>query len=425
MTTRRHALRTFGAVALGTGVLGTVGACGSGSDASGGTADGPVTLVLSNSQWLDALRGEKLWAAVKKFEDSHPDITLEQEAIASADYTSKITTEMGAGQGPDIVIAQEALFYQLADAGLLVEVDDEVTDGVELNTTADNGVLDDVRYGIAWQRAVYAMIYDKTLVDRAGAAVPTTVEELIASAQGVQAATGAVGFTGRHLIADFSGWMMDFQNWAYGHGVEWVDADGELTIDTPEAAAAFAAFKSVYDAAVMPIGDDMPTQRNRFKEGQVGFSIDNSGGTLNIGNGGALQAAELYSAPLPFQNPGAHQQIYLGISTHSEHAAAANTFLTWLLSEEGQQSLRLASGPDALATDVPVDPDFAAANPWAPTFADLAANSRSTLIPGYEASTDQIMRPVMEALERVLVSGADPATELAVAQSEVDALNLS
>jgi len=423
MPTRRTTLQAFGAAAVGAGVLGSVGACGS-DDVSGGTADGKVTLVISNSQWVDALRGENLWNAVKKFEATNPDITLEQEAIPSADYANKITTEMGAGQGPDIVIAQEGLFYQLADAGLIVAQDESVVDGVELNATADNGVIDGDRYGIAWQRAVYALIYNNALLEQAGVTAPTTVAELIAAAQAVQAA-GAVGFTERHQIADYSGWFMDFQNWAYGHGVDWVDSAGALTIDTPEAVAAFTAFKQVYDAGIVPIGDDMPTQRNRFKEGQVGFSIDNSGGTLNIGTGGALAAADLFSAALPFENSGAHQQLFLGVSTHSENADAAVEFLTWLVGTEGQQALREASGPDALATDVPITAEFAAANPWAQTFADLAENSRSTLIPGYEVETDQIMRPVMEALERVIVSDADPAAELATAQSEVDALGLS
>ena len=94
-------------------------------------------------------------------------------------------------------------------------------------------------------------------------------------------------------------------------------------------------------------------------------------------------------------------------------------FLAWLVGPEGQQALREASGPDALATDVPVTEAFRSANPWADTFAQLAVNSRSALIPGYEVKTAQIMRFVMQAVEKVLIGGADPKVALAEAQRQV------
>lgn len=380
----------------------------------------PVTLVISNSQWVDALRGKALWNALLEYRKVAPHVTLEQEAIPSAEYDNKITTEFGAGQGPDIAIMQEGLFYSIADAGFLSDVGRAVEGVGNLNRTNENGVVGGKRLGIAWQRAAYALIYNKPLLDAAGAKPPATVEELIAAARAVTAATGAIGFTARHQVADLGGWFMDFQNWAYGYGANWVEGRGRITVDTPEAVAATTAFKRVYDAKIIPIGDNMPTQRTRFKEKRVGFSIDNSGGTLNIASGGALPAADLYAAPMPFPNPGAHQQIFLAVNAKSRKQQAAIEFLRWLVSPVGQQALRNASGPDTLATDVPVTAEFQAANPWAQTFATLAVNSRSTLIPGHEVDTLPIMRFVMEALERVLIANADPGAALAEAQKQID-----
>lgn len=382
-------------------------------------AQEPVTLVIANSQWLDALRGDSLWGVLKEYETEAPNVRLEALGVPSKDYGDRMMTEFGAGMGPDIAILQEGVFFALADAGLLVDVG-EAVEGVELNATKDNGILDGVTLGVPWQRAVYALIYNADLVERAGVTPPTTVSELIASAQGVQAETGAIGFTSRHQISDFSGFYMDFQNWAYGYGVDWVDGDGNLTINTPEAAEAIAAFKQVYDARIIPIGDDMPTQRTRFKETQVGFSIDNSGGTLNIASGGAMDSGLIESMPLPFPHPGAHQQIYVAVNANSKHPDEAMAFLKWLVTPEAQAALRKASGPDALATDVPLDEAFVADNPWAPVFAELATDSRSVLIPGYEVETTQIMRPVMEAVEEVLVTGIAPEDALAKAQGRID-----
>ncbi len=349
-----------------------------------------------------------------------PEVTLVQEAIPSAEFDNKITTEFGAGQGPDIAMMQEGLFYTIADAGFLVDVSKAIDGVTTLNGTNANGVVDGKRLGIAWQRAVYALIYNKPLVDAGHAKVPTTVEELITSAREVTAATGAIGFAARHQMADLSGWFMDFQNWAYGYGTSWVDAKGKLTINTPEAQTAVAAFKTMYDAKIIPLGDDFPTQRTRFKEKRIAFSIDNSGGTLNIASGGALASTDLYAAPLPFPHPGAHQQIFVGVNAQSRNQKAAIDFLTWMVSRDGQQALRNASGPDTLATDVPITAAFRADNPWADTFATLAVHSRSTLIPGHETDTVPIMRIVMEAVERVMIGGADPKAALAEAQRQVD-----
>lgn len=385
---------------------------------SASSSEDEITLVIANSQWLDALRGENLWNAVKKFEDSHPGIVLEQEAIPSADIDTKLTTEFGAGEGPDIVIVQEGLFYTLQDAGFLAPVGSALDGITGLNATNDGGVIDGDVYGLAWQRAVYALIYNTDLIESAGASVPTTVDELIAGGQLV-ADTGATGYTGRTSITDFNGWFMDLQNWVYGYGGGWSDG-AELTIDTPENLAAIEAFAKLYDAELIPAGEDMPTQRTRFKEATVGYSIDNSGGTLNIATGGTIPSTSVGAAALPFPEPGAYQQLFVGVSGKSDNAEAAEEFITWLAGSEGQAALREASGPDTLATDVPLVDEFVAANPWATTFAELAPNAHSTLIEGYEVQTPQIMRIVMEAVERVLAADADPAEELAAAQHAID-----
>lgn len=379
----------------------------------------PVKLVISNSQWVDALRGKNLWNAMLEYNKVAPDVVLEQLAIPSAEYNDKIITEMGAGLGPDLIVAQDGLFYTLADAGFLSDLEPALAQTENLNSTNEAGVIDGTRYGLAWQRAVYAMIYNKPLLEKAGAKVPTTVPELIEAAKLVKA-TGAIGYTSRHQIADFSGWFMDFQNWIYGFGVTWLDDAGKIKVDTPEMAAALAAFRDAYAAEIMPVGDNMPTMRTRFKEGGVGFSIDNSGGTLNIASGGTLAGTDLYAAPLPFAGKGAHQQLFIAVNAKSKQSEEAQKFVSWLASPDGQKALRAASGPDTLATDVPLLDDFVAANPWAPTFAELAKTSHSTLLPKHEVQTLHLARPVMEALEKVIVNGADPAAALAEAQKTID-----
>jgi multiple sugar transport system substrate-binding protein len=381
-------------------------------------AQGKTQLVIANSQWLDALRGDNLWAAMKEYEKVNPNVELVQEAVPSNDMPNRMMTEMGAGQGPDITIPQDETFFALAGAGFLLPLDSVVASAKGLNHTNDAAKIDGVQLGIAWQRAPYALIYNKKLLEKAGAKVPTTVDELIEQAKKVSEATGAIGFTGRHSMNEFVTWFKDYQNWAYGYGVNWVDGAGDFTIDTPEAAAAVDAFAKVYNAGIMPIGDQMTTQRMRFQEGQVAFSIDNSGGTLNIASGGSLPHEDLGAAPMPFENPGAHQQIFIAISKFSKNPDVAKDFVAWLVSPEGQKALRSASGPDMLATDVPLTDEFVAEFPWATVFSELAQHSRATVVPGYETETATVMRPVMEGVEKVLLGAATAKDALAAAEAE-------
>lgn len=380
----------------------------------------PVTLTIANSQWLDALRGANLWNALLEYQKVAPNVTLEQRAIPSSEFAARITTELATGQGPDLAIMLEPVFYALADNGLLADLNPVIEGHENLNITNDSGMIDGHQYGIAWQRAVYGLIYNNALLEAAGAEVPSTIDELIASASMITEATGAQGFASRHQMNEFEVWSLDFQNWAFGNGVHYVNAEGELTIDTPELAAAFRDFKKVYDADIIPRGDDMSTQRNRFKSKQMGFSIDNTGGSLNIASGGEMPSTDLYTAPLPFENVGAHNQLFITVSESSAHREAAFDFLEWLISTEGQTALRAVSGPDALATDVPMLPEFAAQHPWAEEMVELAKTSRSPLIPGYETETNSIMRHVMTALEQVLVTDTAPEDALAQAQQRID-----
>jgi len=382
-------------------------------------AQDKVELVIANSQWLDALRGEALWNVVKLYEKQAPNVSLKSLGVPSHDYGNRMITEFGAGQGPDIAIIQDEVFYALADGGLLVDVG-AAAESADMNVTREGAIVDGVTLGIPWQRAAYALIYNRKLMEEAGASVPRTVDELIENAQAVQQKTGAIGFTARHQLNDFTTYFKDFQNWAFGYGVNWVDESGNLTVNTPEAVDAVTAFKKMYDAKIIPTGDDFPTQRTRFKEASAGYSIDNSGGTLNIASGSKLKGDELGASPMPFANPGAHQQIYVVVNANSDHQDEAIDFLKWLVSSEGQNELRKASGPDMLATDVPLVDEFLAGNPWGTTFAELAKHSRSLLIPGYEVETTQVMRPVMEAVEEVLIKGAAPADALTKAQEKVD-----
>ncbi|QGH68457.1 ABC transporter substrate-binding protein [Pseudactinotalea sp. HY158] len=408
-------------VLVGTIILSAtaLAACGSsGGDST--NADGKLELVVANSQWLDALRGENLWGAVKAYDDAQSEVVLVQQAIPSESIDTKIATELGAGQGPDIMIIQDKLFMTVRDA--LLPIDDVVAEAENLNETNDAAIVDGEYRGVAWQRAAYALIYNELLLEEAGVEPPTNVDELIEAGQAVQEATGTIGFASRHSVNEITNWYFDFQNWLQGYGGG-IAPDGTFAIDSPENVAAVEAFKQVYDADIIPKGDDFPTQRTRMKEGGIAMSIDNSGGTLNIASGASEDLLRIGAAPLPFDHPGAHQQLFVAINKNisPEKQEAAKDFIRWFIGPEAQDLMRSVSGPDRLATDVPIPDDVLTESPWMAAFEQAAVASNSTLVSGHEGDTAQVARIVMEAVEQVLTGDADAATVLADAQQQTEA----
>lgn len=374
------------------------------------------TLRFAHWQWLETGRGETLWEAVTAYSEANPGASFVQEATPFGDYATTLSTAMGGGQGPDVFVVLDGQFEIFADAGLLEPLDD-VLAGAAINSSNEPMVVDGAQLGVTWEQADYALLANKNVLDAAGITdMPTTLDELIAAAQLVEDNTDADGFAVRHRIAEFGGWSADFQNWSYGYGGSWSDGTN-LTIDSAENIAAVTAFKKMYDSGVMPVGDDAATFRDKFKQNALGFMIDNGGAALSFTSGGAITGTDIISAPLPFPSNGVHQKLILAVNANSENKELAKDFIRWFVTEEAQTLLRPSMGAGTLATDAPLTPEFLAANPWAETYVAAGSGSRSPLIIGFELRSQEIHQIILEAVERVITQGQDPAEALAEAQA--------
>jgi multiple sugar transport system substrate-binding protein len=377
------------------------------------------TLTFANWQWLETGRGETLWEAIETYSEANPGASFVQEATPFGDYATTLSTAMGGGQGPDVFVVLDGQFEIFADAGLLEPLGD-VLAGAALNSTNEPLVVDGQQLGVTWEQAEYALLANKNVLEAAGITdMPTTLDELIAAAQQVEDNTDADGFAVRHRIAEFGGWSADFQNWSYGYGGSWSDGTN-LTIDSPENIAAVTAFKQMYDSGVMPVGDDASTFRDKFKQNALGFMIDNGGAALSFTAGGAITGTDIISAPLPFPSNGVHQKLILAVNANSENKELAKDFIRWFVTEEAQTLLRPSMGAGTLATDAPLTADFLAANPWAETYVAAGSGSRSPLIIGFELRSQEIHQIILEAVERVITQGQDPAEALGEAQAAAE-----
>ena len=354
-----------------------------------------------------------------EFEKVDPGVTLKQEAVPAPQYNNLITTQLGASGGPDVLVLQDNLFESLASAGYLLPLPATVTDGVSLNDTNHGAVVNGQRLGVAWQQAPFGLMYNKALLAKAGVSVPTTPEQEIAAAQKVHQVTGEIGLGDQSIAVSTSSWVQQIDSWTYGNGGSW-EQDGKLTIDTPANVAGVTQFAEIAKAGIMQT-QGYNTMIAAFTQGQVAMLTDCGCGAIGAAEGGVVPSTDIGVAPEPTpQNVGFDQQLYVSVNKFSKNVAAAEAFVKWLIGPAGQAALRIASGPDTLATTVAFTAAYAAANPWAPQFAALGETAQSTLISGFELQTAQIMQIVVNHVQQIVVSGVSPQAAMAAAQSEVE-----
>src|SRR5690606_26148241 len=211
------------------------------------------------------------------YEEQNPEATLQKQEITRADYENTLHTQIGAGEGPDLMVVPNTFFPMLAEAGALEPLDGVLDDDqlARLNSTNEDAEVDGEQLGFTWEVVNYAFFWNQTVLDEAGVAAPTTPEELVTAAQQIQQRTGVTGFGVRHLMNEQAAWWTDFAAWPYGFDGGWSDGEN-LTIDSDENIAAVQAYKAVYDSGAFPIGDDASTMRSSFAQGQLAMMMDNS-----------------------------------------------------------------------------------------------------------------------------------------------------
>jgi len=178
---RRRTWRKAAVGALCAGGLLAAGACG--GDDGGGGGDGPVTLRFIAGQSV------KLgWdPVVETFNSSHTDIKVEVQYLESARLGQLVSTQIQAGNAPDIVYANPGSgggatgldLYKLAKAGQLEPLPDEpwatdVPDVIKPAVTVDGKV-----YGVLASISSYGVLYDLDALKEIGKDVPRSWDELI------------------------------------------------------------------------------------------------------------------------------------------------------------------------------------------------------------------------------------------------------
>ena len=162
---------------------------GIGSPGAGGSGDGEqVSLTFGhfrvNNEGIDKV----FLNTLETFRQDHPNVTIDEEAVAHDPYRQKMTTLGASGALPDIFMANGSMIIDYAGNNFVMPWDDLIKQDTEWSEGFLDGAFDDfvvggVTYGVPIKMAsVHTIYYNEEIFKEAGISeFPQTWDELLAA----------------------------------------------------------------------------------------------------------------------------------------------------------------------------------------------------------------------------------------------------
>ena len=155
----------------------------------------PVTLRVC--WWGSQTRHDLTMAAIEKFEEKYPNITVEAEFTSWDGYWSKLATQVAGNLLPDVIQMDYQYLNQYATSGVLADLGPYYESGAIDVSNVDESVLvsgqvNGVNYALSTGTNALATFYRQDVLDEAGLEMPMepTLESFAELAAQVYEATG-------------------------------------------------------------------------------------------------------------------------------------------------------------------------------------------------------------------------------------------
>ena len=283
------------------------------------------------------------------FMAANPNIKIVREAIQNDQLRQTVNTAISSGTGPDVIFYDAGPGYAgvLASAGMLLPLDDYAAKygwGEKIAAPSkEQTTIDGTWYGLPLQVDLIGMYYNKTLLDKEGLKVPTTLDEL----KTFCGEATAKGFT-PIAFADNPGWQAFHQFSMTANQMIGPDAmqkllfDNEGSWDTPEIVTAIKSyFVDLRDAGCFPkdpAAISYDDGNSLFFNGQA--LLHTTGSWLVASIEENMPDDEVGFVPFP-EIPGGKGPVWISgvgsafyITAKSEHPDEAAMLLDYLFSQE-------------------------------------------------------------------------------------------
>jgi sn-glycerol 3-phosphate transport system substrate-binding protein len=426
-------------------------------------ATGPVEVTL----WYGGLGGateQTIIAMVDGFNQSQDQVRVNatSQGGSFAEVYRKFVSAASANvdQLPDVVLLENTQLQAIADGDLVLpaqacmEADDYRITDIEPAVRAVNSV-DGVLYPGYVLANTQVLYYNKAHWVEAGLdpdAPPETLDEVYEQAQHLKTA----GVSDKPFVFKVS--HTAFENWLSGEGIDVVDngngRDGlatEATFDTPEADDVLALLRQMQDEGLINVFSSTEGSIDHYlplATEESSMLIETSGASVNIAEflGGGLTAAEagvdfdesvvdrtgLVPGAAAFPGieaaggaqPGGGGLFIVDTSPSAEQAGAWR-FLEFMLQPANAKSWHIDGSYLPIVKSVQDEPDVEAfwqdnlagvlLKPAVDQLSDADPDEPGPLIGPYPDFVDELEN----AIEQVLLGGADVSTALAGAQDNI------
>ena len=380
-------------------------------------------------------RGDNLQKYVKEFTDL-TGIEVESEQIPEQQQRQKAVIELASGKPSfDVIhLSYHVQKRQFEKAGWLADITDYMKDPT---LTAPDLVQSDfsaagLQYArndkermlsLPWSVDYFILYYNKELFAKKGIAVPKTLDDMVDAAEKLtDPKQGTFGFVGRGLRnANMTLWTNFFLN----YGGEFLDSQGNILTDGPEAIEATKLYQKLLTKVAPPgvAGFNWMESMASFTQARSAMWIDGVGWAPPLEDPNASRVVgKVGYTVVPAGPRGQYSATYgdgIGIASASKNKEAAYLLCQWVVSKtQGARLLQAGGGVlfrNSLLNDPEVRKDVKMPQEWLQSVIDSAKISKLGLpvvIPVAE------FRDIVGAALTATLSGADPATELKKAHEQ-------
>ncbi len=327
-------------------------------------AGSEVRLIAANHPWNNAIQ-----RLIPEFEAASG-ITVRIESYFEDQLSQRLQIGLTSGTSQADVFMfrplQEGLLFQqngwVADLNTFAEADAGWDYGDFQAGPVGTVSVDDFLFGIPIVTERQALYYRADLFEAAGIAVPQTLEELEAAAAALH--DPANNMFGIVLRGQRAAAVTQFSSFLYSFGGDWIDADGNSGLDSPEALAAYEFYGGLLRNYGPPGTSNMswPQAIAIFQQGQAAMYLDADILFTNVVDPNAsLVVDSVAFAPFPEgpagRRPYAVTAWALGMNASSPNQDAAWEFIRWATSPEIVRLMQAENGQSGARESVWSSPD--------------------------------------------------------------------
>lgn len=386
-----------------------------------GVVSAETVLKYANWQFQEPGRAEVLDEFIAKFEKD-TGIKVEKVSIPYSSYNDALATQFEAGQGPDVMFIQDMALVPWMERGYLADLDsimDLKKFSADFPVQQSYAQMKDKTYAIMYEGFPYAgMVYNKELLEKAGAEVPTTPDELLAVSDAIYKATGKPGLIHPTDLSNASYIMQGGMIVIHGFGGKIVDDNGKFTVNTPEFVKGVDFLRKIYNLKSTPAGMQFGVQRQQFLAGDAGIVMDGSYWPSIV----QMNNPELYKkigvAKLPFPNPASpFETNWYAVNANSKNKEAAGKFVAFLLDPENANKWAIISSiPGLKYTYDPVTKEY----PWFKVYADASPAGIVRMLPKHEKDTPEINKLVADSIAVAMSEQTGPQEAMDQLQKQLE-----